>query len=150
MSLDFLTGALGVVRFFVPTHLFLSLCFLRRYLKHIAKMTLAFYAGLGNTGCATLYYLVWSVYQERNDILMQEQDKRASKPLSHGLMVMLRSRPQITQVIRSKPSSEQFTNAKEALITRVRNDGTPEETIRLFEAFIEAVAAASYESREDR
>ena len=63
---------------------------------------------------------------------------------------MLRVLPQITRFIRSKPSSEQFQHAKEALVTNLRNDGAQEGVVRLFEAIIETIATANQEIREDR
>src|SRR5713101_2149040 len=81
---------------------------------------------------------------------MQEQENSASKPFTHALIKMLMSIPQITQFIRSKPSSEQFQHAKEALITNLRNDGVQEESIRFFEAVIDTLATANQEIREDR
>jgi hypothetical protein len=81
---------------------------------------------------------------------MQEPDKRASRSLAYALKKMLMSAPQITRFTRSKPSSEQFQHAKEALITNLRNDGVQEEAIRLFEAIIETIATASQEIQEDR
>jgi len=82
--------------------------------------------------------------------LMQEQDKKASKSLPYALIKMLRVLPQITRFIRSKPSSEQFQHAKEALVTNLRNDGAQEGVVRLFEAIIETIATANQEIREDR
>lgn len=79
----------------------------------------------------------------------QEQEKRASKPLSYTLIKMLRSAPQLTRFVRSKPSSEQYQQAKEALLTSLRNDGVQEESIKLFEAVIETLATANHEIQED-
>src|SRR5258708_40033074 len=76
---------------------------------------------------------------------MQEQENSASKPFTHALIKMLMSIPQITQFIRSKPSSEQFQHAKEALITNLRNDGVQEESIRFFEAVFATRAASNQE-----
>ncbi len=81
---------------------------------------------------------------------MQEQENRASKPLPYALIKIVRVLPQITQFIRSKPSSEQFQHAKEALITNLRNDGVQEESIRFFEAVIDTLATANQEIREDK
>ena len=81
---------------------------------------------------------------------MQEQENRASKPLPYALIKIVRVLPQITQFIRSKPSSEQFQHAKEALVTNLRNDGAQEGVVRLFEAIIETIATATHEIQEDR
>jgi len=81
---------------------------------------------------------------------MQEQDKKASKSFPYALKKMLRSAPQITRFIKTKPSSEQFQHAKEALVTNLRNDGAQEGVVRLFEAIIETIAIANQEIREDR
>ncbi len=81
---------------------------------------------------------------------MQEQEHSASKSHKHRLIKTLRVLPQITRFLRSKPSSEQFQHAKEALVTNIRNDGAQEGVVKLFEAIIETVATAHQEIREDR
>ena len=63
---------------------------------------------------------------------------------------MLRVLPQITRFLRSNPTSEQYQHAKVALVTNLRNDGAQEGVLRLFEAFIETIATANQEIREDR
>jgi hypothetical protein len=81
---------------------------------------------------------------------MQEQDKKASNSRIFALIKMMRALPQITRFIRSKPSSEQFQHAKEALITNFRKDGAQEGVVRLFEVIIETIATANQEIQEDR
>src|SRR2546429_6802949 len=77
---------------------------------------------------------------------MQQPDKRAPWSLTRALKVVLRFSPQVAQLTWSKPSSERFKHAKETFITGLRNDGMPDEIIKVFEAMI----ATFQEIQEDR